>query len=179
MIKEIPDFPKPGIHFLEITPFLLNPEEVNDAVSAFCEELRPLLADGPFVIIGPDARGFIFASMVAYALHQPFFMLRKAGKLPNDGTQVVFSAEKEYGASDFAVNMADLDALKSSGITRVVVLDDVLATGYTVLNIAQFFTSNGFSVPKVLDLIEINGLGGRKRIEDGGFPVYSYITHDE
>ena len=66
MIKEIPDFPKPGIRFLEITPFLLNPDEVREAISAFCEQIKPLTAEGQVLIIGPDARGFIFSSMVAY-----------------------------------------------------------------------------------------------------------------
>ena len=179
MIKEIPDFPKPGIRFLEITPFLLNPEEVRDAVNAFCEQIRPLLSDGSVAIVGPDARGFIFASIVAYELHQPFFMLRKAGKLPDDGSQVTFSAEKEYGSSEFSVNMADLDGLKVAGITRAVIVDDILATGYTDLRIAQFFTEHGFAVPAVLNLIEILGLGGRERIEQGGFQVYSYIARHE
>ena len=179
MIKEIPDFPKPGIRFLEITPFLLNPDEVREAISAFCEQIKPLTAEGQVLIIGPDARGFIFSAMVAYELHQPLFMLRKAGKLPNDGTQVTFKAAKEYGASEFAVNVADLEALKASGCTNAVIVDDILATGFTNLTIAQFFTEHGFKVHKVLNLIEINGLGGRDVIEKGGFPVYSFIKHDE
>jgi len=179
MIKEIPDFPKPGICFFEITPFLLNPNEVQDVVSAFCKQLQPLLADGPIAIIGPDARGFIFASMVAYALKQPFFMLRKAGKLPDDGTQVTFSAEKEYGSSQFAVNISDLDALKAQGITRAVIMDDIFATGYTCRSTARFFMDHGFEVPLVLNLIEINGLGGRERMEQCGIPVYSYMTRSE
>lgn len=172
-LKVIMDFPQPGVRFLEITPFLLNPAEVRKAVEAFKSHI-PADAEN-VVIVGPEARGYIFGSMVAYELQAPFFMLRKAGKLPNDGTQVTFYAAKEYGSSDFAVNMADLDALKAAGYKNIVIIDDILATGSTNHAIAKFFQSNGFRVVSVMNLIEIEALKGSQLLEEAGFHTYSYI----
>lgn len=177
MIKTILDFPRPGIRFLDITPFLLEPEEVNKAVDAFCEQVKAVSNGEPVVIIGPEARGFIFGAMVAYRLSIPFFMLRKEGKLPNDGTQVAFSADKEYGSSRFVVNTSDLDALKQKGIRKVIILDDILATGNTDLAIANFFKANGFEIALVMNLIEILALKGNDLYVNAGYPTYAYIKH--
>ena len=177
MIKTIADFPRPGIRFLDITPFLLDPEEVKKAVNALCEQVQNVAKGEKVVIVGPEARGFIFGSMVALQLEQPFFMLRKDGKLPNDGTQVAFSADKEYGSSKFVVNIADLDDLKAKGIRKVVVLDDVLATGHTNFAVSNFFKSQGFEVALVAHFIEIVALKGNDLYVNAGYPTYSYIKH--
>lgn len=177
MIKTIVDFPKPGIRFLDITPFLLNPAEVEAAVKAFCEQIEAVAQGEPVVIIGPEARGFIFGGMVASRLKMPFFMLRKEGKLPDDGTQVSFNAEKEYGSSKFVVNMADLDELKAKGLRKVVILDDILATGNTDLAIADFFKAQGFEVVSVMNLIEITFLKGNDLFVQNGYHTYAYIKH--
>lgn len=177
MIKIVPDFPRPGIQFLDITPFLLDPEEVKKALDALCAQVKAVADGEPVVIIGPEARGFIFGSMVAAKLEMPFFMLRKGGKLPNDGTQVEFSASKEYGSSVFQVNMADLDDLKARGLRKVVILDDVMATGHTNLAVADFFKAQGFEVALVMHLIEIVPLKGNDLYVKAGYPTYSYIKH--
>ena len=173
-LKVIMDFPSPGIRFLEITPFLLNPAEVRQAVLAMCNQIKAL-GSNHVAIVGPEARGFIIGSMVAYELQAPFFMLRKAGKLPNDGTQITFSAVKEYGSSDFALNEADLETLKQSGCTDVVIVDDILATGHTNCTIADFFQSKGFRVISVMNLIEIKVLNGSRLLEEAGYHTYSYL----
>ena len=177
MIKTIVDFPRPGIRFLDITPFLLEPEEVKKAIDALCEQVQNVAKGEKVVIVGPEARGFIFGSMVALQLRQPFFMLRKDGKLPNDGTQVSFSADKEYGSSKFVVNIADLDDLKAKGIRKVIILDDILATGNTDLAIADFFKAQGFEIALVMNLIEIVALKGNDLYVNAGYPTYSYIKH--
>ena len=177
MIKTILDFPQPGIRFLDITPFLLNPAEVEQAIEAFCEQVQAVSQGEQVVIIGPEARGFIFGGMVAARLKMPFFMLRKAGKLPDDGTQVSFNATKEYGSSKFVVNMADLKDLQAKGIRRVVILDDILATGHTDLAIADFFKTQGFDVALVMNLIEIKVLNGDALFAANGYKTYSYIKH--
>lgn len=177
MIKIVPDFPQPGIRFLDITPFLLDPEEVKKALDALCAQVEAFSGGEPVVIVGPEARGFIFGGMVAARLEMPFFMLRKAGKLPDDGTQVEFSASKEYGSSKFVVNMADLNALKAKGLRKVVILDDILATGNTDLAIADFFKAQGFEIALVMNLIEIVALKGNDLYVNAGYPTYSYIKH--
>ncbi len=177
MIKTILDFPQPGIRFLDITPFLLNPSEVKQAIESFSAQVQAVSQGKPVVIIGPEARGFIFGSAVAAHMEMPFFMLRKAGKLPDDGTQVSFNATKEYGSSKFVVNMSDLDALKAQGIRRVVILDDILATGHTDLAIADFFKAQGFEVALVMNLIEIKALKGNELFVESGYKTYSYIKH--
>ena len=177
MIKTILDFPQPGIRFLDITPFLLDPQEVKKALDALCAQVTEVAQGEPVVIIGPEARGFIFGAMVAARLEMPFFMLRKAGKLPNDGTQVSFNADKEYGSSKFVVNMADLDDLKTKGLRRVVILDDILATGNTDLAIADFFKAQGFDVALVMNLIEITALKGNDLYIANGYKTYSYLKY--
>lgn len=175
MLKTILDFPQPGIRFLDITPFLLDPVEVKKAIEALSTEVEKVSNGDQVVVIGPEARGFIFGGMVAAHLGMPFFMLRKEGKLPNDGSQVSFSATKEYGSSKFVVNMNDLDELKAKGICKVVILDDILATGNTVLAIADFFKEHGFEVLLVMNLIEITALKGNELFVNNGYATYSYI----
>ena len=177
MIKTILDFPQPGIRFLDITPFLLDPQEVKKALDALCAQVTAVSNGEPIVIIGPEARGFIFGAMVAARLEMPFFMLRKAGKLPDDGSQVSFNADKEYGSSKFVVNMADLQELKSKGFRKVVILDDILATGNTDLAIADFFKAQGFDVALVMNLIEITALKGNALYVAKGYKTYSYLKY--
>ena len=177
MIKTILDFPQPGIRFLDITPFLLDPQEVKKALDALCAQVTAVANGEPIVIIGPEARGFIFGAMVAARLEMPFFMLRKAGKLPDDGSQVSFNADKEYGSSKFVVNMADLQELKSKGFRKVVILDDILATGNTDLAIADFFKAQGFDVALVMNLIEITALKGNDLYVAKGYKTYSYLKY--
>lgn len=177
MIKTILDFPQPGIRFLDITPFLLDPQEVKKALDALCAQVTAVANGEPIVIIGPEARGFIFGAMVAARLEMPFFMLRKAGKLPDDGSQVSFNADKEYGSSKFVVNMADLQELKSKGFRKVVILDDILATGNTDLAIADFFKAQGFDVALVMNLIEITALKGNDLYVVKGYKTYSYLKY--
>lgn len=172
LLKVINDFPTKGIKFLDITPLMLNPESFKEVIDFFNSVAESSNAD---VLVAPEARGFLLASPAALSCEMPLLMLRKAGKLPDDGTQVKFGASKEYGTSEFAVNMSDLDYLKSNNLKRIAIVDDVLATGGTSLAIASFFKDSGFEVVCVANLIEINGLGGSKLLLDNGFSSKSLI----
>lgn len=173
LIKPIKDFPTQGINFLDITPMLLDA----DAFHSVCDDIASLSERfSPQVIVGPESRGFIFGVSVAYKLHAGFHMLRKKGKLPDDGTQICFSADKEYGSSEFAVNKSDLQSLLNKGLKDIVIIDDVLATGETTLEIAKFYQSQGFNVKAIITAIDIN-IGGAELLRNDSFDVHSVISY--
>ena len=172
LIKVIKDFPKPGINFLDISRVTTDREEYKHIIDFFTIEA---VASKAQAIIAPESRGFLFACPAAVKSQMPFLMIRKEGKLPNDGTQVSFSADKEYGRSSFVVNKSDLDLLKSKGIINICLIDDVLATGNTALGIAEFFKEQGFNVVSQLNFIEIEDLDGSKLLQDNGISSKSYI----
>lgn len=172
-IKSIKDFPSAGINFLDISPMLLDA----DAFHSICDDITNLAEQyNPQVIVGPESRGFIFGVSVAYKLHAGFHMLRKKGKLPDDGTQICFSADKEYGSSEFVVNKSDLQSLLNKGLKDIVIIDDVLATGETTLEIAKFYQSQGFNVRAIITAIDIS-IGGADLLKKDNFAVHSVISY--
>ena len=171
-IKTVADYPKKGINFLDITPLLLQGEVFN----SLCEDIKALvLRYSPQIIISPEARGFLFGTPVAQSLKLGLYMLRKKGKLPDDGSQLSFMADKEYGSSEFVVNMNDIRNLRSQGVRDVVIIDDVLATGQTLLGIADFYKNQGFNVKAVITAINIAPVGGMDLLKQNGYQVHAVI----
>jgi adenine phosphoribosyltransferase len=152
LIREIPDYPQPGIRFQDITPLLANGE----AFVAITEKFARY-ADSSTLIAGIEARGFIFASAVANQLRSGFVPIRKAGKLPH--LTISESYGLEYGDDTLELH---IDAITPG--TKVVLIDDVLATGGTIAAAIELIQRLDGQVVHVLALLEIDGLPGRERL---------------
>jgi len=154
LIREIPDYPSPGILFRDITPLLADGEAFRATVDAL---IAPF--EGQYdVIAGIEARGFLLASAAAYASGKGVVPVRKAGKLPQPAMSIDYSLE--YGTATIEMH-ADLEPG-----TRVLVIDDVLATGGTVAATLDMLERLGYPVCGTTVLFEIAGLGGRERVSD-------------
>jgi adenine phosphoribosyltransferase len=153
-IRNVPDFPKPGILFRDITPLLREPRAFRAAIDRLVEELRPRRAE---VIAAAEARGFLFAAPIALALEAGLVPIRKAGKLPCQTLSHTY--QLEYGTDTLQMHA---DAIAPG--QRVVVVDDVLATGGTVEACCQLVEKAGGIVVACAFLIELLPLGGRQRI---------------
>ena len=166
LIREIPDYPKPGIRFQDITPLLSHGE----AFVAITENFASY-ADSSTLVAGIEARGFIFASAVANQLHSGFIPIRKAGKLPH--ITISESYGLEYGTDTLEVH---LDAVPKGG--KVLLIDDVLATGGTIGAAIELMHRLGAEVVHVLALLEIEGLPGRATLESKypNIPITSLVV---
>ena len=164
-IRAIPDFPKPGILFYDISTLLAHPHAWRTMVDALAEQLRPQRAD---LLVGIESRGFLVAAPLAYALGSGFAMVRKKGKLP--GRTVRFTYDLEYGSDTIEVQE---DAIAPG--QRVVVLDDLIATGGTMQAAIELVQQQGGVVAAAACIIELAFLQGRQRI---GVPLTSMITYD-
>lgn len=153
LIRDIPDFPKPGVLFKDITPLLASAAGYRAAI----EELAASAPAGIDVVVGMEARGFIFAGPVALALGAGFVPVRKPGKLPGDVYTQTFSLE--YGDETLAVHT---DAVLPGA--RVLVIDDVLATGGTIGATAALVNKLGADLVAVSVLMELSFLGGRAHL---------------
>jgi adenine phosphoribosyltransferase len=149
LIREIPDYPKPGIRFQDITPLLAN----GDAFIAVTDKFASY-ADSSTLVAGIEARGFIFASAVANQLRSGFIPIRKAGKLPYNTISESYGLE--YGTDTLEVH---IDAVNKGA--KVLLIDDVLATGGTIAAAIELMHRLGAEVVHVLALLEIDGLPGR------------------
>ncbi len=165
LIRTIPDFPEKGILFRDITTLLKEPEGLQEALHQMQDAIKDMEYD---VIVGPESRGFIFGVPLAYAEKKGFVPVRKPGKLP----AAVYSQEYdlEYGKSCLEIHQ---DALKKG--QKVLIVDDLLATGGTGRAIAQMVTRAGAEVAGFLFLIELEALGGRETLKD--YPVQSIIRY--
>jgi adenine phosphoribosyltransferase len=152
LIRDVPDFPKPGILFKDITPLLSD----GDAFHAVTEKLSSY-AQSTTVIAGIEARGFILASAVASNLKAGFVPIRKAGKLPHESISAQYGLE--YGHDVLEIHK---DAVASGA--KVLLIDDVLATGGTISAAIDLIHRIGGEVIHVLALLEISGLSGREKI---------------
>lgn len=155
LIADVPNFPSPGVLFKDITPLLADAEGLADVVEAFT---RLALADGVDVVAGMEARGFLLGAPVAHALGLGFLPLRKAGKLPPPTHSV--SYDLEYGSAAIE--------LRSGTLTpgaRVLIIDDVLATGGTAAAAAELVEQCGGVVSGLAFLIELEALHGRDRLQ--------------
>lgn len=163
LIRNVPDFPKPGIQFKDITTLLLHPaafQYVVDTWKARYENNRP------DAIVGIDARGFIFGAALAYAMGIPFVAARKQGKLPGDVYAESF--DLEYGTATIEIHR---DAIQPG--QQVVVIDDLLATGGTVEAVIKLVERLGGKVTEAIFVVELPPLGGRKRLQ--GTPVHALV----
>jgi len=165
LIRDIPDFPKPGIVFKDITPLLLSPAAVDAAVMRIADWARP--RDVQFVVAA-EARGFIFGGALAYELGCGFVPARKPGKLPWQTVEAVY--ELEYGTDSLQVHA---DAIGRGA--RVIVHDDVLATGGTAKAKVELVEQLGGEVVGLLFVIELAFLNARDRLE--GYDVHSLISY--
>ena len=154
-VRTIPDFPEPGIMFRDVTSVLQDADGLHLAI----DEMEKLVADLDFdVIAGPESRGFIFGTPLAYNLHKPFVLIRKKGKLPCETVSIDY--DLEYGKAEIEMHV---DSIKEG--QKVVLVDDLIATGGTMEAAAQLVEKLGGEVVKMLFLLELEGLEGRKRLE--------------
>jgi adenine phosphoribosyltransferase len=164
-IRDVPDFPKEGILFRDITPLLLDPEAHRLAVETLAEPFRD---DPPDQILAVESRGFIFGGTLSYLLGCGLVIARKPGKLPADTHEVTY--ELEYGTDTLEVHV---DAVEPG--SKVLVVDDLLATGGTAKGALDLVEKLGGVVHGIIFLIELTGLGGRKQLGDA--PVYSVLKY--
>ncbi len=165
-IRDIPDFPKPGIIFKDITPLVQDPACLRLAVHNLVE---PFLGKAEITAIaGMEARGFIFGSLVAWELNLPFVPLRKPGKLPYDVQSI--SYDLEYGSASLE---AHIDSFKDGD--KVLLVDDLLATGGTAKASCELVESLGATVAACAFVIELDFLEGRNRLEE--YPVHSILHY--
>ena len=165
IIRDIPDFPKPGIVFKDITPLLKDPKAFRQTINALGRELEGKSID---LVAGIESRGFIFSPVLAYQLGTGFVPVRKKGKLPYQTEQMAYALE--YGEAVLEIHQ---DALKPGA--RVVIVDDLLATGGTALAAAKLVERLGGTVEKVIFLIELEFLKGRQKL--AGYDVASLIQY--
>jgi len=165
-IRDIPDWPKKGILFRDITPLLINPKAFKAAVDALCADFTEA---GIECVAAVEARGFIFGSAVAEKLGAGFVPIRKKGKLPWQ-TETV-SYDLEYGTDTLEVHC---DAIESGG--KVLMVDDLLATGGTMAAACKLIEKIGGTVAGIAFLIELAGLQGREKIAD--YKVTSIISYE-
>ena len=165
-IRSVPDFPKPGILFYDISTLLAHPGAWRATVERMAEAVRPLKPD---LLVGIESRGFLVAAPLALALGSGFAMVRKKGKLP--GRTVRFTYDLEYGTD--TIEMQE-DAIAPG--QRVLVLDDLLATGGTTKAAIDLVTQRGGKVVGAACIIELAFLNGRNRI--GDVPFISMVSYD-
>ena len=164
-IRDVPDFPKPGIMFKDITPLLKDPFAFKDAVDQLFDHHPP---DGVDAVVGIEARGFLLAAPLAYRMGRPLVPVRKKGKLPFTTEAVTYSLE--YGSDTVEVH---IDGFASG--QRVLIVDDLLATGGTVAATASLVEKMGGQVASIAVLVELTDLKGRDRL--GEYEVVSLIKY--
>jgi len=165
-IRNIPDFPKPGILFRDITPLLSNPGAFRETVAALRNRYEGKRIDK---VVAIESRGFVFASPVAYELGAGFIPLRKPGKLPSETISESYALE--YGEAALEIHR---DAIRPGD--RVLILDDLLATGGTAAAAVSLVKKLGGEVVEVCFVIELKPLRGRDRLD--GTPIFSLLTYD-
>jgi adenine phosphoribosyltransferase len=155
LVRDIPDFPRPGILFRDATPLLADPTALRSAVELLAAEVEP---DGPIdLVVGAEARGFILGPALAIRLGAGFVPARRAGKLPAATERIAY--ELEYGEAELHLQADAIDR----GL-RVLVHDDLIATGGTASAVAELVERRGGSVAAFAFLIELTALGGRERL---------------
>jgi adenine phosphoribosyltransferase len=165
-VTSIPDFPEEGIIFRDVTTILEDPDGLSLAVDGIREMLKGVEYDS---VLGPESRGFIFGVPVAYAEHKSFIPVRKKGKLPRE----VLSAdyELEYGTATIEIHK---DSIKPG--QKVVIIDDLIATGGTIEAIIKLVEELGGEVVKICFIMELAGLNGRDKL--AGYDVEAMITYE-
>ena len=165
-IRSIPDFPAPGIIFRDVTSILQSAEGLKLSIDELVKKLDGVEFD---VIAGAESRGFIFGMPIAYLLNKPFVPIRKAGKLPCETVSKTYNLE--YGTATIEIHK---DAITPG--MKVVLLDDLIATGGTIKAAAELVEELGGEVVECLFLMELVDLGGRKSLE--GYKVDSVVKYE-
>lgn len=165
-VRSIPDFPEPGIIFRDVTSILQDPDGLQLSIDLIQKKLEGLDFD---VIAGTESRGFIFGMPVAYNLHKAFVPVRKKGKLPCETISKEYALE--YGTATIEMHK---DAVRPG--QKVVVIDDLIATGGTIEAAIQMIEELGGQVVKVVFLMELAGLNGREKL--AGYDVESVICYE-
>lgn len=165
-VRSIPDFPEKGIIFRDVTSILQDADGLQLAVDEMKKRLETTECD---VIAGTESRGFIFGMPLAYLLKKPFVLVRKAGKLPCETISKTY--DLEYGTASIEIHK---DAIKPG--QKVVLVDDLIATGGTMKAAAELVEELGGEVVKMLFLLELAGLEGRKALE--GYDVDSVVVYE-
>jgi adenine phosphoribosyltransferase len=164
-IRNVPDFPKPGIQFKDITPVLADARLFAGAIDLLTENFKPGSVDA---VVGIDARGFIFAAAAAIKLKAGFVPVRKKGKLPYQTHEQDYALE--YGSATVAMH---IDALKPGAC--VLLIDDLLATGGTAAAAAGLVKKLGAQIIEINFLIELKFLNGREKLK--GYPIRSVVVY--
>ena len=164
-IRSIPDFPKEGILFRDITTLIKDKDAYCALVGDIADVLRPLNVD---IVIGPEARGFVIGSAVAYAVGAGFVLARKPGKLPCETVKITYGLE--YGSDCLEIHK---DAIKPG--MRIAIVDDLLATGGTAAAVAALARDMGAEVVSACFAIELCDLGGREKL--AGTDVYAAMKY--
>lgn len=164
-VRSIPDFPEPGIIFRDVTSVLQDADGLRLAIDLMQKKLEGVEFD---LIVGPESRGFIFGVPIAYNLHKPFIPIRKKGKLPCETVSIQY--DLEYGTAELEMHR---DSVKEG--QKVVIIDDLIATGGTNEAMIKLIEGLGGKVVKTVFLMELAGLEGRKRLH--GYDVDSVIIY--
>ncbi len=165
-VRSIPDFPEEGIIFRDITSVLQDADGLHLAI----DSMQDLLKDVDFdVIVGAESRGFVFGAPIAYNMHKPFVLIRKKGKLPCETVSQKY--DLEYGSAEIEMHK---DSIKPG--QKVVLVDDLIATGGTIEAAAELVESLGGVVVKIIFLMELAGLKGRERLKK--YNVDSVIRYE-
>ncbi|WP_394922385.1 adenine phosphoribosyltransferase [uncultured Robinsoniella sp.] len=165
-VRSIPDFPEPGVIFRDVTSILQDADGLKLAIDSMQELIEDIPVD---VIVGTESRGFIFGMPLAYNLHTSFVPVRKKGKLPCETISEEY--DLEYGSAEIEIHK---DAIKPG--QKVVIIDDLIATGGTIEASIKLIESLGGEVVKIVFLMELAGLKGRARLK--GYDVQSVLCYD-
>ena len=164
-VAEIPDFPKEGIIFRDVTTILSDADGLHMAVDGLIDMMKDIDFD---LVVGSESRGFIFGAPVAYAMHKGFILVRKKGKLPRETISETY--DLEYGSATLEMHK---DAIVPG--QKVVIVDDLIATGGTTEAIIKLIEQLGGEVVKIIFLIELEGLKGREKLS--GYDVDAVIKY--
>ena len=165
-VRNIPDFPEEGIIFRDVTSVLQDPEGLQLSI----DSMEKLIGDAEFdIVVGPESRGFIFGVPIAYNMKKAFVPVRKKGKLPCETIEQEY--ELEYGNATVEIHK---DAIQPG--QKVVIVDDLIATGGTIEAIIKLVEQLGGEVVKIVFLMELAGLEGRKKLS--GYDVAAAITYE-
>jgi len=166
-VRTIPDYPEPGIMFRDVTSILQDADGLHLAIDEMMKKIGN--PDDVDVIVGTESRGFIFGMPIAYNLHKPFILVRKKGKLPCETISRTY--DLEYGTATIEMHK---DSIKPG--QRVVVVDDLIATGGTIEAAIKMIEELGGKVVKAVFLMELAGLDGREKLK--GYDVESVICYE-
>ncbi|MBJ7554011.1 adenine phosphoribosyltransferase [Marinomonas spartinae] len=168
LIRSVEDWPKPGINFRDITPIFSDPKGMRMVVDAYVH--RYITSDITHIAC-IDARGFLIAAVLAYELQKPLILIRKKGKLP--GKTISQAYDLEYGSAELEIQE---NSVKTGD--NVLLFDDLIATGGTLLAAIELLTSQGAEVKEVAAIIDLPDLGGSQKLQDRNIPVFNLCAYE-